>query len=287
MRILVTGATGFIGSALLPALRDDGHSVVAVVRRPNQLPTLGESLLVSELNEITSSQFGAFDAIIHLAGHAHRKAEHPGIHHEVNCEVTLSLAQRASEAGLKRFIYLSSAKVHGESSKTPISSNSPYVATDDYSASKIAAEIGLSELASPMVVVSLRSPLVYGPSARGNVAALARLASRGLPLIVPTQPNRRSFISLDNVTSAILAARAISTPGFHGFVLSDPTQRSAEDLFRLLHPQGRVVRLPLWSLRMVDEVARRINGRRILSPLIDDFWFECDDFKEATGWRAK
>jgi nucleoside-diphosphate-sugar epimerase len=207
MRVAVTGASGFIGTALVPALARRGHEVTAVPR--GAAPPAG------------------CDALVHLANIAHASVA-PDLLREVNVEGTRRAAEQAAAAGIWRMVYVSSAKAIAED--------------DAYARSKRAAEAALRDVRGLEVVV-VRPPLVYGPGVRANFLALMRAVDRGWPLPFASIHNRRSFVYLGNVCDAI--ARCLEAPRAAGtYAVSDGAPLSTPALCRALGAAlGRPVRL--------------------------------------------
>ena len=240
MKVLVTGANGFIGQALCVYLGCQDIEVLPVVRRPCGM----HNALVLQADD-ESGWFAALqgcDAIVHLAGEAKGdpKAQDP-THalQEVNVTPALALFQRASRAGVRRFIFLSSAKVHGERT-APEASFSPEdtpAPEDAYALSKWDAEQQLSELAqqSGPELVIIRPPLVYGPGAKGNFSALVRWIQKGIPLPLACVNNKRSMVAVENLSSFIaLCADSDRSPkaANQTFLVSDGTPVSTTELLR-------------------------------------------------------
>ncbi|HEV2335402.1 MAG TPA: NAD-dependent epimerase/dehydratase family protein [Stellaceae bacterium] len=251
-RILVTGAGGFIGRALCPVLAGQGHRVIAGLRAD---PAPGDPLVERAepriLGEIApgrhwSAVLGDVDLVIHLAQWAHRRAAGPALKGEP--EAAAALARGAVEAGVRRFLYMSSIKAIGEASAPGrrFSADDCPRPADAYGRVKLASERALRRVAaaSGLELVIVRPPLVYGPGVGGNFARLMRLSASGLPLPFAAVANRRSLIFLDNLVD--LVARAAAHPAAAGRVLlaADGADLSTPELIRALaQAQGRVARL--------------------------------------------
>ena len=243
MRILVTGARGFVGRALCPALRDTGHRVIAAVRNADGLPEGSEIRLVDDIGPDTdwTEALQDVEAVVHLAARVHVMRESAAdpltAFRRTNTEGTLRLARAAAQAGVRLFVFLSSVKVLGEASPHgPLTDASPPNPQDPYAVSKWEAETGLSDLAREfgMEVVILRPPLVYGPGVRGNFLSLLRLVHRGLPLPLGAVRNRRSLLNLGNLADAIgLCLAHPDAPG-GTFLLRDGEDLSTPELVRRL-----------------------------------------------------
>lgn len=194
LKCLVTGSTGFIGSALCEALTAAGHQVTRLVRRPQ--PESGPCI-VHDLREPLPDGLSlqSYDAILHTAGIAHQQAA-AASHVAINEAATIALARRAARDGIRRFVFLSSVKAMGPPEDATRRREAQLSAPSGaYAASKRRAEIALAELAgsSPMQVVALRPSLVYGPGAGGNLATLVSWVRRGLPLV--PDAGARSMVS--------------------------------------------------------------------------------------------
>jgi nucleoside-diphosphate-sugar epimerase len=239
-RILVTGASGFVGIGLLPELMKKGYLVRAAVRR-----NLGvcEEIHVGDIGRDTiwDEALDEVDIVIHLAGRAHvlnESLKDPlPLYREVNTEGTRRLADAAAAARVRRFIFVSSIKVNGEST-----ADQPYTADDDpapedaYGISKWEAEKALWEVAgqSGMEVCVIRPPLIYGPGVKGNLRRLIRLVKSGLPIPLGAVQNLRSLVSVYNLHDLII--RCVEHPAASGrtFLISDGEDLSISDLLRKL-----------------------------------------------------
>ena len=191
MRILVTGAGGFVGDALCRRLSASGCHVVGIFREQPAARDWMEARAIGDLTQVRdfSSVVDGMDVVIHLAARVHMMREtatDPDIaFRQANRDVTQRLAQAAAEAGVARFVFLSSVKVNGEkTSGVAFSEHDPPAPEDAYGRSKRDAEDALQKIAATtkMAITTLRVPLVYGPSVRANFAALLRICDTFLPL---------------------------------------------------------------------------------------------------------
>ncbi|MDR2637611.1 MAG: SDR family oxidoreductase [Zoogloeaceae bacterium] len=295
MKILVTGAHGFIGGALCAFLETRGHCVVRAVR---QARSAGE-VAVGEVDAGTDWHVALEDceAVAHLAARTHvmrEMARDPlAEFRQVNCEGTLNLARQAAQAGARRFVYLSTIKVNGErTGEKPFSEEDAPMPGDAYAISKHEAEQGLRALAreTNMEYVIIRPPLVYGPGVKANFARLMRWARRGIPLPLGAVRNRRSLVALDNLVSFIaLCAERDESPRAANqlFLIGDDEDVSTTELLRqaIRASGGKTLLLPVPPSWL--RVAARLLGRtETASRLLDSLVIDSRKARHLLGWRA-
>lgn len=265
MRVLVTGASGFIGSALLPALVASGDDVA---RGPREPAALAESLT-------------ACHALVHLANLAHAAADADALW-KVNVEGTRRVAEAAAVRGVQRMIYLSSIKASGEETGIrPFDGAEAPAPADAYGRAKLAAEQALFEVAarSGLEVVVLRPPLVYGPGVKGNFFALMRALARGLPLPLAGISNKRSLIYVGNLVQAIIRClRAAGAPG-RVYTVSDAAPLSTTALCLALGEALAVRAKLFWVPPRVLELLP--GGTRLTRSLVVDD----GALRNELGWR--
>lgn len=246
-RILITGATGFVGRAVIAALRRDGHTLSGTTRQPDlgQGPGGIPLYRIGEMGpdlDISQAVAGA-EIVVHLAARVHvmneRASKASGIHlmaHlTTNAEGTMRLAEAAAKAGARRLVFMSTAKVMGEetTSRPFIEADTP-APEDAYAVSKFEAEQVLAEIAAEtgMEITVLRPPLVYGPHVKGNFLSLLKFSQRAWPLPIAAIRNGRSLISVGNLASAVAAAAVHPNAAGETFLLSDGEDVSTPELFR-------------------------------------------------------
>ena len=246
MRVAVTGANGFIGTALLAHMATNKPwDLLALARRPPESGTAGVAYQavgdMSQPNCWPDSVKGV-SALVHTAAKAHRKlGGDPSALAElrqVNVVATLELARIAAESGVRRFVFLSSIKVNGESTQPgkPIMTGDEAAPQDDYAASKWDAEIGLRSIAaaSGMELVIVRPPLVYGPGVGANFLRLLHWVGRGIPLPLASVRNKRSLIFLGNLVDALWHCLEQEAAIGRTFFVSDSETFSTPELIETL-----------------------------------------------------
>lgn len=294
MRVLVTGANGFVGRALMDRLGTAGHAAVAATRGAK--PAGVEHRRVGDLGPATdwSAALAGVDAVVHLSARVHRighwAADPPAAYHAANAAGTRRLAEASAAAGVRRLVFVSTVKVNGEATPPdrPFRDADPPHPGDAYARSKWAAERALAEVAADtgLEVTVLRPPLVYGAGARGNLRALLRLCDGPLPLPFAAVDNRRSLIYLDNLTDAICHALVHPAAAGGCFLLGDAEAVSTPTLVsRLRAGLGRPARLfavpPSWL-----RAAGRLPGvGAAVARLTQSLVVDSNGITRALGWR--
>lgn len=261
--LLVTGASGFLGRQLCAEFIKRRWAVKAALRTPSLLATEFKPVVIGNMDsEATwADALRDVDIVIHLAARVHVMhdtiADPLAAFRAINVAGTLNLARQAATAGVKRFVFVSSIKVNGESTHegqafTEADAPDPQ---DAYGQSKHEAELGLRQLAleTGMEVVIIRPPLVYGPGVKANFAALMRAVQRGWPLPLGAVHNRRSLVALDNLVDFIVTCTTHPQAANQTFLVSDGQDLSTTELVRgLARACGRSARLlpvPVWALQ--------------------------------------
>ncbi len=285
--VLVTGATGFVGRALLQKLAlltlpaGSDRPVIALVRTwTPDLPSTVIQRLTGPIEEVDEDHWMAaldgVEVIVHLAAIAHIGPDVPEDRYDaVNHRATTALAQAALRAGVKRFVFMSSIRAQtGASAPEPVSEDSPPAPTDAYGRAKLAAEADLRSI--PIEHVILRPVVIIGPEPKGNLALLLKLAHSGLPLPVAAFKSRRSMVSLADVVETTI--RSIDDPVFAGktMILADPEPLSLGEMLSALRKglgmSARQFRLPAWLLALPFRLAgrgdlwERIGGASVAKP---------------------
>ncbi|MGX5735328.1 NAD-dependent epimerase/dehydratase family protein [Bosea thiooxidans] len=262
-RILLTGASGFVGPHVVAALLRAGCRLRLAQRWPGRVPEGVEAVVTGDLSEPVdwSAALAGVDHVVHMAGLAHAG---PGLdealYRRVNTEATLELARAAAAAGVRRFVYLSSIKaLSGAFDGPPLAEDAEPVPADVYGRSKLAAERGLAGL--DLDWVALRPVLIYGPGVKANMAALLRLAQSPLPLPFGGLKAPRSLLAVENLAEAILFALTPACPAGRAYTVSDPEPISvAEMLTAMRAGLGRapgLLPVPEPLLRMLARLVGR------------------------------
>ncbi|MGM8227433.1 NAD-dependent epimerase/dehydratase family protein [Cellvibrio sp. ARAG 10.3] len=240
MRIVVTGANGFVGTTLCQFLTKAGHQVTTITRSPFTLPDC-TNLVIPHPAPISS--LDNQDCFIHLAARTHHLDESKAvldIYRRDNVALSCYFAQLAIDAGAKRFIYISSIKVNGEETTRPFRHNDTPAPQDAYGISKWEAECQLKDLlaASKTALVVIRPPLIFGENPKGNLKTLLKLINKGVPLPFKNINNKRDIISVENLCSLISAT--CDHPGANGevFLASDGKPRSTAQIIQMLERQS-------------------------------------------------
>lgn len=264
--ILLTGATGFVGKAVVQRLLadDDSKRVVVAVRRDGQQwPAQVLPWVMGDLEPAAdwSHALNRVSSVVHCAARVHvmhdTDADPLLAFRTVNVEGTLNLARQAATLGVKRFLFISSVKVNGESTLpgrafTETDAPNPH---DAYGQSKHEAEQGLRQIAADtgMEVVIIRPPLVYGPGVKANFAALMHAVRRGWPLPLGAVHNKRSMVALDNLVDFIITCITHPQAADQTFFVSDGQDLSSTDLVRgMAQAAGvtsRLLPVPVWALQ--------------------------------------
>jgi nucleoside-diphosphate-sugar epimerase len=283
-QILVTGAGGFVGAALCPALAAAGHRVIAGLRRPApDEARFAAGIAPRVIGDIGPGRDWALllcgaDIVIHLAQRAHRRADRKALAAEPAAAAALAAA--AARQGVRRFVYLSSIKAMAEATAPgrKLRAGDPSHPEDAYGRAKRASEVALARAAGAtgIELVVVRPPLVYGPGVGGNFRALARLAASGLPLPFAGLANRRSLIYIENLAQLIAAVATHPAAAGQVLLAADGAALPLCRLIRILAAgQGRRARL-LAVPRPVFAPLRRLPGigpavARLTLPLeVDD-----------------
>jgi len=296
--ILVTGGTGLVGNALICGLSSkQGIHVKALVRtHAKALPSKVDQVLFQGLDGDVdySHSLENTTVIIHAAARVHvmddQVKDSLAEFRKVNVEGTLNLAKQAAQAGVKRFVYISSVKVNGEST----SAEQPFtpddrVATDDpYGLSKWEAEQGLFKLAKEtnMEVVVVRPPLIYGEGVKANFAKMMQVVAKGILLPLGEIHNQRSFMALDNLVDFIITCITHPKAANEVFLISDGEDVSTTELLqKVAKAMGKKARLIPVPVGLMSFVAKLLGKEDVANRLFDSLQVDSSKARELLGWQ--
>lgn len=297
MRVLLTGASGFVGRAVQARLLADGvHELRCAQRQLPASPVAGAEFCVgSSLGPDAdwSQTLIGVDAVIHCAARVHvmneQAADPLAEFRRANVEGTLRLARQAVAAGVRRFVFVSSIKVNGEGT-TP---NQPFKADDDsapldpYGVSKMEAEQGLRLLAAEtgMEVVIIRPVLVYGPRVKANFLSMMRWLHKGVPLPFGAIHNRRSLVALENLVDLIMTCIDHPAAGNQTFLVSDGEDLSTTELLhRMGTALGKPVRLLPVPSRLLEVGAAMLGKQALAQRLCGSLQVDISKTRELLSW---
>lgn len=299
MTILVTGASGFVGTALCNRLRRDAVSCRAAIRRHILGKDEPSTITVGDIGAETDWQAALYgvQAVVHLAARVHvmeeRSADPLAEFRQVNVAGTLNLALQAAAAGIERFIFLSSVKVNGEVTRPgqAFSATDRPAPEDPYGISKLEAERGLRQIEAQtgMDVVIVRPPLIYGPGVKGNFERMIRWVARGLPLpLGAVTENRRSLVALDNLVDLLVLCLTHPAAAGQTLMVSDGEDLSTAEILQRLAAtmcrKSQLIPLPIAVL----ELAARLVGRQAVSRrLLGSLQVDSRPTRERLDWQPR
>ncbi|MEW7858190.1 SDR family oxidoreductase [Pseudomonas chlororaphis] len=293
--VLVTGASGFVGEAIVfRLLADKKYNPIAVLRKPTRLCGLCriQSLDLGDAKSLPS--LGNVQVVIHAAARVHVMNESVkdvlSEFRKINVDGTLRLARHAADAGVKRFIFVSSIKVNGESTilGRPFRADDPSSPCDPYSVSKYEAEEALKKLGhnTGMEIVIIRPPLVYGRGVKANFLGMLNLIYKGIPLPLGAIRNRRSLVAIGNLVSLIVTCIDHPAASNQTFLVSDGEDVSTTQLLRRLAKAlgrpARLLPLPRWLLSWGGAVLGR---EAVLSRVCGSLQVDIEKNSALLGWK--
>ncbi|WP_436156320.1 NAD-dependent epimerase/dehydratase family protein [Polaromonas sp. LjRoot131] len=296
-KVLVTGANGFIGQALCATLSSQGCQVRAAVRKKNGngQAALPDCWAMGDVDEHTewAPALAGMDSVVHLAARVHQMrdtvANPLAEFRRVNVDLTLNLARQAAKAGVRRFVFISSVKVNGETTVVgqPFTADDSPAPIDAYGISKFEAEQALVRLAAEtgLEVVIVRPVLVYGPGVKANFHEMMRWVLKGVPLPLGGLDNQRSFVAIDNVVDLISVCLRHPQAANQVFLVSDGEDLTVSDLLRrtaaALGRPARLLPVPMFLLR----IAGRLFGKEpVIQRLCDTLQVDIGKTQRLLGW---
>lgn len=301
---LVSGATGFIGRRLVQTLNADGVTTRVLSRSA----TRSQNSVVADLDDrqALAVACAGTDTVFHCAGYAHAFSSLSGddaaTHWRVNFEGTRNLVEAAGQAGVKRFVFLSSVKAMAEPGDQCADEDFPGEPETAYGQSKRAAEAAVLAAGKRygMQVVNLRLAMVYGPGGRGNLERMGRLVGRGVFPPLPETGNHRSLVHVDDVVSAMRQVAADERAAGQTYIVAHRLAFSGRDLFDALRTANGLppcrwsVPVPLWRLvasfgdGMESLLRRRLPlDREVVERLLGSAWYSPARIERELKWSAK
>lgn len=294
--ILITGASGFIGTALCERLALDGFAV----RRAGRLATTQHAKNYFHIEDFTRDRawrdaLQGISVVVHLAARTHMRADRGmqalGAYRAINVDATSALARQAAASGVRRLIFMSSIKVNGEATfGTPFSERDVPAPQDAYGTTKWEAENALRDIAgaTSLETVILRPPMVYGPGVKANFLRLLNVVTRGIPLPFASIRNRRSLVYVGNLVDAIVAC--LDTPAASGqtFLVSDAEDVSTPGLIRKLAcALSRPPRLLPCPVALLRAAATLVGKRDVVLRLTGSLELDSSRIQQTLGWRPR
>lgn len=297
MDVLLTGGSGFVGSCVAKRLLDEGHRVTAAVRGSDMRSDARlESWRFEELSadQDWRAALEGKSLVIHCAARVHVMGDSAvdplSEFRNVNVDGTCALARQAANAGIRRFIFISSIKVNGESTTLglPYRADDIPAPQDFYGISKFEAEQGLRKVAAEtgMEVVIIRPPLVYGPRVKGNFASMITLVGKGFPLPMGAIHNKRSLVGIDNLVDLIIRCIGHPAAANQVFLAGDGADLSTTELLRgvgrAMGKPARLIPVPAGMLQLgATLLGKKAMAQRLLGSLQVDISKTC----ELLDWR--
>lgn len=296
-RVLVTGATGFVGRALVAQLLADGRAVTAAVRRHDALlPRDVRQIVVTDIGPATdwSAALEEVDAVVHLAARVHQMndtATDPlAAFRAVNRDGTRVFAEQAAAASVRRFVFVSSVKVNGEETAPgrPYTADDAPAPVDPYGISKSEAEGDIRAVAAAtgMEFVIVRPPLVYGPGVRANFRSMLSWVARGVPLpLGGITANRRSLVALPNLVSLLTTVLVHPAAAGQAFLVSDGDDLSTAQLLRRsAKAMGRPARLLPVPAGLLTGAAQLLGRPGVAQRLCGSLQVDITKTRTLLGW---
>lgn len=296
-KVAITGANGFVGKVLCGELVNNGWMVKGLIRSESviqKLPELVEPYVLDDLKNISDHPevLEGCNSVVHLAAKVHDMNRGSlSDYRKINTQGTIKLAEAAVNAGVKKFIYISTIKVNGEETvRNPFSYDDVVAPEDPYAISKWEAECALLDLAkrTRLEVTIIRPVLVYGPRVKGNLLLLMKWIERGIPLPFAGIGNARSMINVYNLTDLI--RYCLETPGSSGKVLlaSDGDDVSTSELIsviaRAMGKSPRLFRLPKFlTYLLMLALGKKAAYDRLFGSLVVDI----QNTRKSLDWEPK
>jgi nucleoside-diphosphate-sugar epimerase len=295
MKVLVTGANGFVGRVVCACLREKNHTAVEALRVVHELAP--SRVAVGNIDAETDwhAALTGVEVVIHLAARVHQMGEVDAAAEEafrrVNVAGSVRLARQAAAAGVKRLVFVSSIKVNGEATYgKPYRAEDVPAPEDAYGRSKLEAEQALAAVAAEtgLELVVVRPPMVIGPIAKGNLPVLLKALSRGLPLPLASVRNRRSLIGVRNLAAVLVRCSEMSQAAGEVFLVADKPALSTAQLIRHLG-EGLQRRVWLWPfpVALLRCCAGLLGRRAQVDRLTQDLEIDTEKVSRLLDWQGE
>ena len=295
-KILVTGANGFVGTALIHALNKQSIETVATVRgNPELFPSTCKVVTIPTIDRAVdwAEALREVEIVVHLAARVHvmkeRSANPLNAFLEANLHGTVNLAEQAVKAGVKRFIFISSIGVNGLNTAEGVVFNEQSIAAphNDYAHSKFLAEEALKKigLETGMDVVIIRPPLIYGPNPKGNFKTLLNVVANKIPMPLAAIQNKRSFIYLDNLIDAIITCSTHPNAANKTYLVSDDEVVSTPQFIRAiakaLGGRNMLFSFPISIMRFFSVMIGKANA---VDRLTESLVIDSSKIRQELNW---
>lgn len=292
MKILITGATGFVGAALVKKINSLYDSIALVRAQSSLFPSTVQQLVANNIFKVNLPS--DIDVIIHLAGRAHILNEQTTDplteFRKVNVDGTLQLAHQALDKKVKRFIFMSSIGVNGSvTSQQPFTEDATPQPHADYAVSKLEAEEELKKLfaGSDTELVIIRPPLVYAAHAPGNFSRLLKLVATNLPLPFAVTKNKRSFVALENLVDFIQVCIEHPNAANQTFLVADQSYISTRELVQYLKQgMGKTAYFIYIPQPLMKLGAACVGKSKLYEQLFESLEVDASKAKKMLGWTA-
>jgi len=299
MNIAITGANGFLGTELVAVCQNIFDKVFAIVRSSHcSFNDNVETIVYDDINGKTNweEKLRDLDVLVHTAARVHvlseRESDPIAAFREVNTKGTLVLAKAAASSGVKRFVFISSIKVHGEENENlePFSENEHLYPVDPYGISKLEAEQQLIRIGKEtgMEVVIIRPPLIYGPGVKANFRSMINWVQRSWPIPFGKVTTKRSFVSLDNMVDFVVCCAQHPRAAGEQFLISDQSDLSISQLLRMLGEamEKKVFLFPI-PIYVLKFTARILGRKDLATKLLGNLQVDSSKATRLLGWTPK